>query len=226
MWHIGIDLHRETIVMAAVNDTGEAMKPVTIRLRGHRSDRGRREGLGPFRAVIEASGNVSLALRLAPSARHDPLGPSAAPPRHDTTPLENRQAGRPIAGESAADQPDSAGLHSAGALSAVARPGALPARGWAANWPRPKSNCGTCWRRQNREAPYRSTLRRSRLGVVSGPRLRADRKSGPRRTAGAAGAFRPANRPSSTGTSGEMAAGFPQTEALPTSTASACTRRC
>jgi len=27
MWHVGIDLHREFMVMAAVNDTGEAMAP-------------------------------------------------------------------------------------------------------------------------------------------------------------------------------------------------------
>lgn len=31
MWHVGIDLHRLTVVMAAVNDAGEAMDPITIR---------------------------------------------------------------------------------------------------------------------------------------------------------------------------------------------------
>jgi len=29
MWHVGIDLHRHTVVIAAVNDAGEAMNPVT-----------------------------------------------------------------------------------------------------------------------------------------------------------------------------------------------------
>jgi len=31
MWHVGIDLHRVTVVMAAVNDAGEAMSPISIR---------------------------------------------------------------------------------------------------------------------------------------------------------------------------------------------------
>lgn len=30
MWHVGIDLHRAAVVMAAVNDAGEAMRPSTI----------------------------------------------------------------------------------------------------------------------------------------------------------------------------------------------------
>jgi hypothetical protein len=28
MWHVGIDLHRATVVLAAVNDAGEATKPI------------------------------------------------------------------------------------------------------------------------------------------------------------------------------------------------------
>ncbi len=28
MWHVGIDLHRATVVMAAVNDVGEAMDAI------------------------------------------------------------------------------------------------------------------------------------------------------------------------------------------------------
>ena len=36
MWHIGIDLHRETVVFAAVNDLGEVRPPVRLPvLRGH-----------------------------------------------------------------------------------------------------------------------------------------------------------------------------------------------
>ena len=30
MWHVGIDLHRETVMIAAVNDRGEVIKPVRI----------------------------------------------------------------------------------------------------------------------------------------------------------------------------------------------------
>ena len=56
MWHVGIDLHRATIVMASVNDTGEAMKPVTIHCRDTAMILETVKGLGSFRAVIEASG--------------------------------------------------------------------------------------------------------------------------------------------------------------------------
>jgi len=30
MWHVGIDLHRATVVSSAVTDVGEAMSPTTI----------------------------------------------------------------------------------------------------------------------------------------------------------------------------------------------------
>ena len=56
MWHVGIDLHRESVVMAAVNDTGEAMAPVRIRCEDTGTIVGTLEVLKPFRAVIEASG--------------------------------------------------------------------------------------------------------------------------------------------------------------------------
>jgi transposase len=56
MWHIGIDLHRETIVMAAVNDAGEAMDPVRIRCEDTEAISLAVSNLVPFRAVIEASG--------------------------------------------------------------------------------------------------------------------------------------------------------------------------
>jgi transposase len=56
MWHVGIDLHREFVVMAAVNDTGEAMAPVRIRCEDTETIVGTLKVLKPFRAVIEASG--------------------------------------------------------------------------------------------------------------------------------------------------------------------------
>jgi transposase len=56
MWHVGIDLHREFVVMAAVNDTGEAMDPVRICCRETQSILDVVYALGTFRAVIEASG--------------------------------------------------------------------------------------------------------------------------------------------------------------------------
>ena len=56
MWHVGIDLHRATVVLAAVNDAGEAMTPSpsacadTVAIaKPVKTSRG-------FRAVIEATG--------------------------------------------------------------------------------------------------------------------------------------------------------------------------
>jgi transposase len=56
MWHVGIDLHRATVVLAAVNDTGEAMKPVTIPCTDTATIVNAVNALGSFRAVIEATG--------------------------------------------------------------------------------------------------------------------------------------------------------------------------
>lgn len=56
MWHVGIDLHREFVVMAAVNDLGEVMDPVRIRCEDTAAIVRVVKVLGTFRAVIEASG--------------------------------------------------------------------------------------------------------------------------------------------------------------------------
>jgi transposase len=56
MWHVGIDLHRTTIVVAAVNDAGDAMKPITIRCQDAEAILDVAKRLRVFRAVIEATG--------------------------------------------------------------------------------------------------------------------------------------------------------------------------
>ena len=56
MWHVGIDLHRATIVVAAVNDAGEAMNPITIPCSDTAAILNAVKALGSFRAVIEACG--------------------------------------------------------------------------------------------------------------------------------------------------------------------------
>jgi transposase len=56
MWHIGIDLHREFVVMAAVNDAGEAMDPVRISCQEREAIVDWIRALVPLRAVVEASG--------------------------------------------------------------------------------------------------------------------------------------------------------------------------
>ncbi len=56
MWHVGIDLHRATVVLAAVNDAGEAMNPITIPCSDTLAIASTVKALGSFRAVIEACG--------------------------------------------------------------------------------------------------------------------------------------------------------------------------
>ena len=56
MWYVGIDLHRTTVVLAAVNDIGEAMKPITIPCNDTVTIVSTVKALGQFRAVIEATG--------------------------------------------------------------------------------------------------------------------------------------------------------------------------
>jgi transposase len=55
MWHIGIDLHRETVVFAAVNDLGEVRPPVRLLCNDVTRIVAAFEQLRPFRAVIEAT---------------------------------------------------------------------------------------------------------------------------------------------------------------------------
>ncbi len=56
MWHVGIDLHRKNLVMAAVNDAGEVMDPVRIDCQDPEGILRVIQVLGNFRAVIEATG--------------------------------------------------------------------------------------------------------------------------------------------------------------------------
>ena len=56
MWHVGIDLHREFLVIAAVRDNGEAMEPLRFPCREPEAIRDALRSLGRFRAVIEATG--------------------------------------------------------------------------------------------------------------------------------------------------------------------------
>ena len=56
MWYLGIDLHRLTVVIAGVSAAGEVMKAITIKCQDTEAIRNAVKALGPFRAVIEASG--------------------------------------------------------------------------------------------------------------------------------------------------------------------------
>ncbi len=59
MWHVGINLHRETVVIAAVNNSGEVIKPVTVRCEDTETIVNVVKRLGPFRAVIEATQRIA-----------------------------------------------------------------------------------------------------------------------------------------------------------------------
>jgi len=55
MWHIGVDLHRKTAVIAAIKDSGEVFDPVTIPCVEQKAIIKTFKKLTPFRAVVEAS---------------------------------------------------------------------------------------------------------------------------------------------------------------------------
>jgi transposase len=55
MWHIGIDLHRRTVVMAMVHDSGDAGEPTTFGCRETDKIVEYVRRFKPFRAVIEAT---------------------------------------------------------------------------------------------------------------------------------------------------------------------------
>jgi transposase len=56
MWHVGIDLHRRTVVIAAVHDTGELKLPIGLKCSEVDRIATVFKELSPFRAVIEGTG--------------------------------------------------------------------------------------------------------------------------------------------------------------------------
>jgi transposase len=64
MWHIGIDLHRQSIMVAAVNDAGEVRPAKRFACATADEVRSYFEELRPFRAVIEATGTYRWLLKL------------------------------------------------------------------------------------------------------------------------------------------------------------------
>jgi hypothetical protein len=107
MWHIGIDLHRRMLVMAAAKDDGEVIDPRRIDCQDTTDILKAVEQLKPFRAVIEATGTYRWL--------YDLLSPHgsvllAHPP--DTAPRQDRQARRTVAGQPAEDRSDPAVLRS------------------------------------------------------------------------------------------------------------------
>ena len=80
MWHVGIDLHRRMLVMAAVKDDGEVIAPRRIECLDTAAI------LQPFRAVIEACGTRP---RRASDLTipHRVASPQSPTPLHQASPL-------------------------------------------------------------------------------------------------------------------------------------------
>ena len=64
MWHVGIDLHRKTIVIAAVHDTGEVRPPVRWENWQTADICKTFEAFGELRAVVEAAGTYRWLYKL------------------------------------------------------------------------------------------------------------------------------------------------------------------
>jgi transposase len=56
MWHVGVDLHRKTVVIAAVHDSAEVRPPVRCQNSDVERIKETFRALSPFRAVVEATG--------------------------------------------------------------------------------------------------------------------------------------------------------------------------
>ncbi len=55
MWHVGIDLHRRDLVVAAINDDGTVLEPVRLQSRDRDKILEHFTSLQPFRCVVEAT---------------------------------------------------------------------------------------------------------------------------------------------------------------------------
>ena len=120
MWHVGIDLHRQTLVIAAVDDAGNSLGARRIDCRDREAIVQAMRSLEPFRAVIEATGTYRWLYDLLAPLGTVLLAQSIAATRHGTAPQQDRQTRQPIAGQPAADQSDPAGLHSPAELPTTA----------------------------------------------------------------------------------------------------------
>jgi transposase len=71
MWHIGVDLHRKTVVIAAVHDSGEVRPPVRWETSQTDEIQQTFRDFGEFRAVVEATGTYRWFYKLiAPLAAY------------------------------------------------------------------------------------------------------------------------------------------------------------
>jgi hypothetical protein len=67
MWHVEVDLHRKTVVIAAVHESGEVRPPVRLQNSETEWIKETFRGFGSFRAVVEATGTYRRFQRLTNS---------------------------------------------------------------------------------------------------------------------------------------------------------------
>jgi hypothetical protein len=81
MWHLGIDLHRNSLTLAAVSDGGELRPPVRIECLDTDGIVAAVAAVSPFRAVVEATSHYRWLVRRVVFGMwlHLPLPPPSAP---------------------------------------------------------------------------------------------------------------------------------------------------
>jgi len=111
MWHVGIDLHRQTVVFAATNDSGEVRPPIRLDCSQTAEIVGAFEQLRPFRAVIEATRAYRWLFKLL-----SPLGRCCWPihcgSERCSAAQQDGSPGCSVTGSTTEDQSDSAGIYS------------------------------------------------------------------------------------------------------------------
>ena len=178
MWHVGIDLHRETIVMAAVNDAGEVIEPVRMSCHDREAIVQAFRDIGNFWAVIEASGIYRWLFELL-----CPLGTILL-----AHPLRLRAM---IQRRSKTDKLDSQLLANLLRINQIplayvppepyqrfARPGALPRQAGTRSGRGENQAARPVGEKQHAIALHRA-VRSARIGLVSRPKLRAGRQHAP-----------------------------------------------
>ena len=105
MWHVGIDLHRLTVVIAAVDDEGNSRAARRIECQDRQAIVEAMRSLQPFRAVIEATGTYrwlyDLLAPLGTVLLAHPLRLRAMVQRRSKTDkLDSHAAGQPVADQS------------------------------------------------------------------------------------------------------------------------------
>jgi hypothetical protein len=139
-------------VLAAVNDAGEAMNPITIPCADTAAIINTARALGPFRAVIEATGTYRWLYDLL-----HPCGTILlAHPFRLRAMIQRRTKTDKLDAQLLANLLRINQIPLAYIPSERCATWCDAGRGWAANWRKPKSNCGVCWHGTIARPPFAS----------------------------------------------------------------------